>query len=262
MLPVGRYLAGLWEARLEEGLRWAVDPQSRVRSRPAVYRAPSWSWASIDADIMFSQARMRGAFWKPYRTRARVLEAHVEYEPHNPFGRALADRLRLLGVWRHLYLDEVPSWHRDGPGIFFLAFPEPTSGAPPADPWNRTRWLDIESPGLIASLGIQPPSPVEKESASNSTLHGESGAHEWESEASGWSCVLKASLDIPPAFLDRTGRFRMAVRMLFEANFLLLQPAEEAGTFRRIGVADASWIHGRRFSDEEVQEHSRPIDII
>lgn len=265
MLPEDRYLAGLWEARLEEGLRWAVDPHSRVRSRPAVYRAPSWSWASIDADIVFAQARMRGAFWKPYRARAQVLEAHVEYEPHNPFGRALAGRLRLFGVWRHLYLDEVPSWHRDGPGIFFFAFPEPVGGAPPADPWTRTRWLDIEGPSLVASLGIQPLSPAETESASNSAPHSESGTHDWESEASGWACVLKANLDIPPAegeFLDRTRQFRMVVLMLFDASFLLLQPAEELNTFRRIGVADASWIHGRRFSDEEVREHSRPIDII
>lgn len=265
MLPEDRYLAGMWEARLEEGLRWSVDARSLVRSRPADYRAPSWSWASIDADIIFAQARMRGAFWKPRLARARVLEAHVEYEPHNPFGRALAGRVRLIGVWQHLYLDEIPSWHRDGPGMFFFAFPEPVGGGPPADPWTRTRWLNIESPVLFSRLRAQHPSPVENEAESASATHSESSTHDWESEASGWACVLKANLDIPPAegeFLDRTGRFRMAVLMLFDASFLLLQPAEEPGTFRRIGIADASWIHGRRFSDEEVEEHSQPIDII
>ncbi|KAF2269970.1 HET-domain-containing protein [Lojkania enalia] len=43
-----RYLAGLWEERLQEGLCWCVYSGSR----PASYRAPSWSWASLDGKIV------------------------------------------------------------------------------------------------------------------------------------------------------------------------------------------------------------------
>ncbi|KAK3358088.1 heterokaryon incompatibility protein-domain-containing protein, partial [Lasiosphaeria hispida] len=45
-----RYLAGLWEEDLPLGLCWvpAMHSSSPRIPRPAEYRAPSWSWASID----------------------------------------------------------------------------------------------------------------------------------------------------------------------------------------------------------------------
>ncbi len=55
------YLAGLWKSDLSRGLLWRTpnlrhqqdlqnsSEKSREASRPAIYRAPSWSWASIDA---------------------------------------------------------------------------------------------------------------------------------------------------------------------------------------------------------------------
>lgn len=58
------YLAGLWEERLFLDLQWHRDPQSTVSRpgkddpnnplypRPAEYRAPSWSWASIDSPVV------------------------------------------------------------------------------------------------------------------------------------------------------------------------------------------------------------------
>jgi Heterokaryon incompatibility protein (HET) len=53
-LILGEYLAGLWETALPRDLLWVTTP-SRPGSPPArrsqVYRAPSWSWASIDGEI-------------------------------------------------------------------------------------------------------------------------------------------------------------------------------------------------------------------
>lgn len=40
-----RYLAGLWEERLMDTLLWSVRGPGK---RPSEYRAPSWSWASLD----------------------------------------------------------------------------------------------------------------------------------------------------------------------------------------------------------------------
>jgi hypothetical protein len=41
------YLAGLWRSRLLESLNWRVyEPRTKDDLLP--YRAPSWSWASID----------------------------------------------------------------------------------------------------------------------------------------------------------------------------------------------------------------------
>ena len=56
--PDEKYLAGLWLGDLAQGLLWISsatwneDMQSIQRSRP--YRAPSWSWASMDGQITWA----------------------------------------------------------------------------------------------------------------------------------------------------------------------------------------------------------------
>jgi hypothetical protein len=49
-----RYLAGLWESELAYTLLWMVDDKSSRSSKmPLTYRAPTWSWASVDAVVSF-----------------------------------------------------------------------------------------------------------------------------------------------------------------------------------------------------------------
>ncbi|KAI1317490.1 hypothetical protein F5Y16DRAFT_149219 [Xylariaceae sp. FL0255] len=46
------YLAGLWRDHLIQGLNWeTISPTAR---RLGTYRAPTWSWASIDSPIKFN----------------------------------------------------------------------------------------------------------------------------------------------------------------------------------------------------------------
>ncbi|KAH7139744.1 heterokaryon incompatibility protein-domain-containing protein, partial [Dactylonectria estremocensis] len=46
------YLAGLWRSNLVECLSWiAQNPEGL--SRPTVYRAPSWSWASVASSVRY-----------------------------------------------------------------------------------------------------------------------------------------------------------------------------------------------------------------
>jgi hypothetical protein len=55
-LPGIKYIAGLWSEYLESQLLWRVDPVfeygkfSFPSHRPARYRAPSFSWAAVDAE--------------------------------------------------------------------------------------------------------------------------------------------------------------------------------------------------------------------
>ena len=50
-----KYVAGLWETALEDQLLWQVTRKLQANGtpskRPPFYRAPSWSWLSIDAVI-------------------------------------------------------------------------------------------------------------------------------------------------------------------------------------------------------------------
>lgn len=50
------YIAGMWQSALLYQLLWCVSwgvrlPNAGLKPRPSVYRAPSWSWASIDGHI-------------------------------------------------------------------------------------------------------------------------------------------------------------------------------------------------------------------
>jgi hypothetical protein len=57
-----RYLAGLWEGNLPSNLLWHIHIAGGRSCRPENYRAPSWSWASIEAeeDVSFWHSPLRG----------------------------------------------------------------------------------------------------------------------------------------------------------------------------------------------------------
>jgi hypothetical protein len=47
------YIAGMWRTNIEKDLTWYTND---AKTRPTVYRAPSWSWASIDSPIFLEPA--------------------------------------------------------------------------------------------------------------------------------------------------------------------------------------------------------------
>lgn len=47
------YLAGLWRKDLVRSLMWASEPDYLNNPRSKVYRAPTWSWACLDAGVYF-----------------------------------------------------------------------------------------------------------------------------------------------------------------------------------------------------------------
>ena len=58
------YLAGLWRKNLPSHLLWFVinsgPPRSLTPTRPRPYRAPSWSWASVDGEVLSYGVRNNG----------------------------------------------------------------------------------------------------------------------------------------------------------------------------------------------------------
>ncbi|GAW16700.1 hypothetical protein ANO14919_061370 [Xylariales sp. No.14919] len=74
----GRYLAGVWERTLGEDLLWIPRKYSTV-SHPTKWRAPSWTWASIDtpegvkflAGVVGNAASGAAAYLKAFQKQIR-----------------------------------------------------------------------------------------------------------------------------------------------------------------------------------------------
>ena len=47
------YVAGMWRTSLVNDLQWTVA-QGKQKARPKTWRAPSWSWASVDSEVRYA----------------------------------------------------------------------------------------------------------------------------------------------------------------------------------------------------------------
>lgn len=84
------YLAGIWRDTLIHGLLWSKG-RNAYNHRPAEYRAPSWSWASVEGDV----TQLSKAFLDD-NTLAKVLMCEVTLEDAAlPFGRVTGGTLVL-----------------------------------------------------------------------------------------------------------------------------------------------------------------------
>lgn len=71
------YVAGIWKKSMIEGLCW-----QGLGCKPfdGSYRAPSWSWASVDGTAATG-------FHRAHHDMATIVDYHVEVDGDNPFGR-------------------------------------------------------------------------------------------------------------------------------------------------------------------------------
>jgi hypothetical protein len=280
LLPGDQYLAGLWKSKLLEGLCWHLCSCANISpSRPGKYRAPSWSWASIDGGIILDHDTPTHNRVGYDKYRAKILEARVDCESHNAFGQVSGGILRLCGLWLPIYLDEFPEWHaEEGPGTFYFVLQEidrdndQLENFTHHDLWKghvKTQSLNILHPSYYSCLNSQRASPETSsisEDAEYSDDHSTDEEDRWRKDAPNWTCVPFARLDIVPkseGFLGESGQFCIGVLMLSESCFLLLQPNKHSPeTYSRIGIADASWIQGRLFSDEYIEKNTREIVVM
>lgn len=86
----GTYVAGMWRTDLEAQLLW-VRFYGSPGSRQGVYRAPTWSWASIDGAIVPSVVPRDGCL-------IEVEDVHLSYTTPDKTGGITAGWLRLRGV--------------------------------------------------------------------------------------------------------------------------------------------------------------------
>lgn len=86
-----RYLAGLWRQWLPSQLLWRYDSP---RTRPYEYRAPSWSWASVNAQTNFGLTAGRSY---DLGIVASVVDVKIESPGQDTTGQVTGGHLRLRG---------------------------------------------------------------------------------------------------------------------------------------------------------------------
>ncbi|PNP74810.1 hypothetical protein FNYG_11947 [Fusarium nygamai] len=86
------YCAGIFRSTMPQGLLWEkMSPVGRL-GRSKVYRAPSWSWASLDCRVRFAIFDSEGT------VLADIVDVEVELvDPNTPFGQVKSASLILTG---------------------------------------------------------------------------------------------------------------------------------------------------------------------
>ncbi|CAN9202239.1 unnamed protein product [Alternaria alternata] len=89
----GRYLAGLWETALPGDLLWRTDQCAQCTPQ---YRAPSWSWASLDGKIKHYRI-------KSYHPKFSIVRALCDpLSEINPFGEVKSASLEVNAIAANL----------------------------------------------------------------------------------------------------------------------------------------------------------------
>ena len=109
-----RYVAGMWVKNLASHLLWRVDPvweKNRfhyLSVRPG-YRAPSFSWAAIDAERGIKYGEIIDEDDEPLRNNLYIDVKNmvvIPEDPENEFGLIREGRLTLYGVFQKIEMNE------------------------------------------------------------------------------------------------------------------------------------------------------------
>ena len=98
----GDYLAGLWRKQIQIGLLWMIDEESSAFRAP-IYRAPSWSWASMDGPVSWSLidgwVQSEDGFVEP---EIEVVESSIQLAGEDPFGPVQRVEIVVKGRLKHI----------------------------------------------------------------------------------------------------------------------------------------------------------------
>ncbi|KAI1733869.1 HET-domain-containing protein [Xylaria scruposa] len=92
-----QYIAGLWSDDIIRGLCWQCEPRG---IRPTKYRAPTWSWTSLDGRVQCIKSRMNEL--------VVVQNIHVDLEsPSRSFGQVLGGWISMKVIKLRPHTDSV-----------------------------------------------------------------------------------------------------------------------------------------------------------
>ncbi|KAM0261520.1 hypothetical protein ACHAQJ_002203 [Trichoderma viride] len=96
------YLAGIWRSTLMEGLLWYVRaPLSKPRPRGDNWRAPSWSWASINSPSGLGFVAPGTRFSKSFEGKIEAAECAIAGQ--DDFGQVTSGFIRLQASLGHTF---------------------------------------------------------------------------------------------------------------------------------------------------------------
>jgi hypothetical protein len=102
-----RYAEGLWQNNFLHDLMWTTNPNEHL-SRPEVWRAPSWSWASVDSPISYE------AITEDSTTEAKVLTCTVRLLLDDaPFGEVREGKIEISGPFTQVNYEYLTSLLQD-----------------------------------------------------------------------------------------------------------------------------------------------------
>lgn len=119
----GTYLAGIWEGSLPGSLMWQSVTED-IPPRPLEYRAPSWSWASVDGAVRYESRKVS------VDDDFKIINAQTRKVDSNEFGAVTDGTLVIDSRVRNCRVGKEkknlpPGSHYlsvvDGPGIRFEA---------------------------------------------------------------------------------------------------------------------------------------------
>ncbi|KAL8393043.1 hypothetical protein RB595_003011 [Gaeumannomyces hyphopodioides] len=132
----GDYLAGIWSTDILYGLSWYTAMSDHTRKGP--YRAPTWSWASVDQGMWWGMDSTRGCAC-PGSPNMKVLSHEVCLKtPQNPYGQITSASLRVRGYTKRLKRSRRHLWTGDVSNEFI----------------SETFWDDVEADGKYHQLTL------------------------------------------------------------------------------------------------------------
>lgn len=135
-----RYIAGLWDSHLPETLLWRISEKG-PGPRPKPYRAPTWSWASIDGAVTWEDRIWIDA----YKCETTILDVDVKYA-WDEWGQVTGGHIVATGPLCKLRWDEWKGYIRLGPDQgddtrYSVMLHDDESRWWPTDPWSESGLL-------------------------------------------------------------------------------------------------------------------------
>jgi hypothetical protein len=151
-----RYLAGLWEDALNDDLLWYVNATStRKNPRPFPRNAPTWSWASVEAsvlywdEIFYTTVDNEGGFEErlPYEHFSKIEHSEVSWTAIDEFGSIPHGSLTISGLVANCILEREVEMQDDTESIVhYVNFPNSRL------PMKSDYLLDFEGPGKTSPM--------------------------------------------------------------------------------------------------------------